>query len=289
LARPRFIVVYQGRRIPLPDGDFVVGRGIGCHIRFNAETVSRQHLRLTVEGGRVRAVNLSRTTGTTLNGSKLIGERSLTHGDELGLGPRKFKIEVEDVDHADLAALDRASEHDGDEEPTGVRMPDEPARPPSLPRHAHAEFDFHTCPQCLARVAFGDSTCVRCGYVWSATHPSAVTGRATLRDIVGDAAPIPAEVPVVYGSDELTIDAVVSELRRDGAFIPSQLLDAPGTPCELTLLPDGLFAMKVKGKVTMVRTVADAQGAAGMDVRFETVTSLASAWLDRWLAARSGE
>lgn len=282
MARPRFIVVYQGRRIPLPEGELIVGRGIGCHIRFNAETVSRQHLRLRVHDGKVLAENLSKTTGTMLNGSRLIGERSLTHGDELALGPRKFKIEVEASGEPDPELLARVSEHEGDEEPTGIRMSDGT-------QPASDEIRFHTCPQCLARVSFVESQCARCGYTWSAGHPSSVTGRVTLRDMKRDAAPVPRAVPVVYGSEELTIDAIVVDLRRDGAFIPSELLDAPGTACELTLLPDGIYAMKVKGKVGMVRPVADAHGAAGMEVKFDALTDTVRGWLDRWLAARSGE
>ncbi len=291
VARPRFIVLYQGRKIPLPDGELVVGRGIGCHIRFNSETVSRQHLRLTVGRGRIVAENLSKTTGTTINGAPLTGARSLAHGDELKLGPRSFKIEVEDADDDDPAALAHVSEDDGDEEVTGFRdygagegaSPSAPSGPAMMP-----ELEYHTCPQCLARVSFGESLCPRCDYAWSASHPSAVTGRVTMRDMVPrDSAPVPRAVPVVYGSEELTIDALVVDLRRDAAFIPSELLDATGTACELTLLPDGIFAMKVRGKVAAVRPVADAHGPAGMEVRFEEPAREVRLWLERWLAARS--
>jgi hypothetical protein len=41
--------------------------------------------------------------------------------------------------------------------------------------------------------------------------------------------------------------------------------------------------------VTAVRHVADAQGPAGMEVRFDALSVTTSAWLDRWLAARSAE
>lgn len=287
VARPRFIVLYQGRKIPLPDGELVVGRGIGCHIRFNSETVSRQHLRLTVGRGRIVAENLSKTTGTTINGAPLTGQRSLVHGDVLDLGPRSFKIEVEDADDGDPAALAHVSDDDGDEEVTGFRNPLEPASPRRAPA-LMPELEYHTCPQCLARVSFGESLCPRCDYAWSASHPSAVTGRVTLRDMVPrDSAPVPRAVPVVYGSEELTIDALVVDLRRDAAFIPSELLDATGTTCELTLLPDGIFAMKVRGKVAAVRPVADAHGPAGMEVRFEEPAREVRLWLERWLAARS--
>src|SRR5688572_22092053 len=77
-SRPRFVVVYQDRRLPLPDGEFVVGRGLGCHIRFNAAEVSRQHVKLTVKRGRLLAENLSTTTGTMLNGRKMSGSSSLS-------------------------------------------------------------------------------------------------------------------------------------------------------------------------------------------------------------------
>src|SRR5262245_4042672 len=96
-SRPRFVLVYQDRRIPLPDGELVIGRGLGCHIRLNAEQVSRQHVKLVVRGPRLLAENLSNTTGTLLNGARLVGGRSLGHGDSLQLGPRTLKIEVEDV------------------------------------------------------------------------------------------------------------------------------------------------------------------------------------------------
>jgi hypothetical protein len=286
-SRPRFVVVYQDRRLPLPDGEFVVGRGLGCHIRFNAAEVSRQHLRLTVERGRLIAENLSSTTGTLLNGRRMGGpgnRTSLSHGDQLVLGPRALRIEVEDVAGAAPPSINESTDQfDPDDEQTrpgslshgllGVEVP-----PTSI--------DYHTCPKCRTRVAFGDSVCAACGYAWSDDHPSAVTQRVTLRSMDHQPVPLGNDVPVVYGSEELTLDALVSDLTCDRAFVPSPLLDPNNTTCELTLLPDGIHAMTVAGVVTSVRATANASGPAGMEVRFTDVPVSVRVWIERWMQAR---
>jgi pSer/pThr/pTyr-binding forkhead associated (FHA) protein len=281
-ARPRFVLVYQDRRIPLPDGELVIGRGLGCHIRLNAEQVSRQHVKLVVRGGKMLAENLSTTTGTMLNGTRLVGGRSLGHGDTLQLGPRSLRIEVEDVAGAPALVQvgdDISGEH---EEITRTDLADRIAGSVHMP----ASIDFHNCPKCREKIAFAAGQCSKCGYAWSAQHPSAVTSRITLRDIANNPAPTPTSVPVVYASEELTIDAVVTALRVDGAFVPSELLDPVGTTCELTLLPDGIFAMSIGGTVRSVKSLPDNLGPAGMHVSFADVPPTARAWLERWIGAR---
>jgi pSer/pThr/pTyr-binding forkhead associated (FHA) protein len=281
-ARPRFVLVYQDRRIPLPDGELVVGRGLGCHIRLNAEQVSRQHVKLLVRGGRLLAENLSTTTGTLLNGSRLVGGRSLGHGDTLTLGPRQLRIEVEDVAGAPTEVDLRDDESGEHDEVTSTDLANRVIGIGNLPA---AQIDFHNCPKCRAKIAFGEGQCSQCGYAWSSQHPSAVTSRITMRDISRD--PIATgSVPVVYSSEELTIDAVVTSLRIDGAFVPSELLDPVGTTCELTLLPDGIFAMNIGGTVKAVKSLPDATGPAGMHVAFGEVSAAARQWIDRWLAGK---
>ena len=284
-ARPRFVVIYQDRRLPLPDGEFVVGRGLACHIRFNAAEVSRQHLKLVARGGRLVAENLSTTTGTLLNGRKITGKTNLAHGDELVLGPRRLRIEVEDVaGAAPPRSADESGEYPVDEatRPGTLADVEALAAPPAAP-------DYHTCPRCRARVDFGRAECASCSYQWSETHPSQVTGRATLRGIEPpEMTALRRDVPVVYASDELTIDAVVTDLDRHRAFVPSPLLDPNGTRCELTLLPDGIAAMSVAGVVTAVRsTTTDGGGIAGMEVRFTDVPAPVREWIERWLASRA--
>lgn len=273
-ARPRFVVVYQDRRVPLPDGEFVVGRGLGCHIRFNAAEVSRQHLRLVARRGRLLAENLSATTGTLLNGRKMTGQTSLSHGDELRLGPRTLRIEVEDV-VGDVAITADTSGDDADETTRPGVLGAELLEGPSPPA-------FHTCPKCRTKVDFGERRCGSCGYLWSEAHPSSVTGRDTLRGIQPpEMAAMRGDLPVVYASEELTIDAVVTDLEPHRAFVPSPLLDPANTRCELTFLPDGIQAMTAVGVVRSVRATANAQGPAGMEVHFTDVPPPLRAWIER--------
>src|SRR5204862_6192398 len=141
--------------LPLPDGEFIVGRALGCHVRFNAAEVSRQHMRLTVKGGRCVAENLSGTTGTMLNGRKMAASSSLRHGDELTLGPRKLRIEVED---AVAAGIGPQELQDDSGEILG-----EATRPGSISAgiddpHAPA-IEFHTCPKCPKGADVGGSVC----------------------------------------------------------------------------------------------------------------------------------
>ncbi len=277
-------MVYEDRRIALLEGVYLVGRGIGCDIRFNAESVSRQHLRLTVRGAELVAENLSQTSGTLLNGQRLMGGQSLHHGDQLELGQRRFTIESS---HAEVATSRpvAAPDYDDDE----ATIPGALETSPRLVAMAHADgIEFHHCPKCRTKVGFGDGLCGKCGYAWSAMHPSAVTSRVTMPGFSPAALPLPLprEVPIVYSSEELTIDALVVELTVDGAFVPSELLDPTATTCELTLLPDGVSALSITGIVSRVRARADLEGPAGMAVRFVAVSDGARAWIARWTAAR---
>jgi hypothetical protein len=212
---------------------------------------------------------------------------SLSHGDHLILGPRALKIEVEDVAGIVPPSMSEVQHGEGE-----VDDDDEQTRPGSLSHglsgaeHGPTSIHFHTCPKCRTKVAFGDSVCGSCGYAWADDHPSAVTGRVTLRNIDREPVLVGNDVPVVYGSEELTLDALVSDLTTDRAFVPSPLLDPNHTSCELTLLPDGIHAMTVAGVVTSVRATANAAGPAGMEVRFTEVPAAVRSWIERWMLAR---
>lgn len=276
--------MYEDRRIALREGTCTVGRGIGCDIRFNAESVSRQHLRLTVRGAELVAENLSQTSGTLLNGQRLTGGRSLHHGDQLTLGQRRLTVETTEAELG-LGPAATADEDANDE----ATIPGHLESSPRLVALSHASLiEFHNCPRCRTKVGFGESHCKKCGYAWSAMHPSAVTSRVTMPGFgaAAEPLPLPREVPIVYSSEELTIDALVVELTVAGAFVPSELLDPSGMSCELTLLPDGISALSIIGVVSRVRARADHEGPAGMAVRFVAVSNSARDWLERWLAAR---
>jgi hypothetical protein len=280
----RFLLVYQDQRVPLPEGDIVVGRSMGCQVRFNAPTVSRQHLVLRITGEDIMVENMSSTTGTLLNGRKLT-ERTPVHvGDTLTLGPREVRIER--ADPRDLPASQPRPAlgllPDGDEDEVTLTE-DMGVVEEAIAARQH--ISFHTCPRCKAAVPFDRLTCPSCGHVWSGEFPSTRLGQVTSRNVADDV-PMPTEVMAVYASEAMTIDVTLTELRRDGAFVPTELLDAPGTECELTILPDGQAPLSIKGTVKSARSVSG-KGPAGLELKFVEMTQGTRLWIDLWTRRRS--
>lgn len=287
----RFLLVYQDQRVPLPDGDIVVGRSMGCHVRFNAPTVSRQHLVLRIAGDDIVAENMSSTTGTLLNGRKMTTRTPVTIGDTLTLGPREVRIERADPSNPPASqprvSLGLLPEGEDDEvtltEDIGAVPADESGERPASTSRQH--ISFHTCPRCKTTVPFDRLTCPSCGHVWSGEFPSTRMGQVTSRDVAGDV-PMPSEVMAVYASEAMTIDVTLTELRRDGAFVPTELLDAPGSECELTILPDGQAPLSIKGSVVATRSVSG-KGPAGLELKFSEMTQGTRLWIDLWTRRRS--
>jgi predicted component of type VI protein secretion system len=87
----------QGKSLVFPRGEFVIGRGNECHIRPNSDWVSRQHCMLCVAEERVTIRDLGSTNGTLVNGSRILDEFALSHGDQVQVGPLVFEVRLEQV------------------------------------------------------------------------------------------------------------------------------------------------------------------------------------------------
>lgn len=83
----RFFLLVDGRRLPLGDGETVVGRDEGCGIRVDEPSVSRRHARFLVQDEDVTVEDLNSTNGTLVNGRKAkAGGVSLQGGDTIRIG-----------------------------------------------------------------------------------------------------------------------------------------------------------------------------------------------------------
>ena len=306
---PRFVLVHEGQRIHLPDGETLLGRGLSCRIRFNDPAVSREHLRILVSRGRAVVSNLS-SNGTLHNGIRLVEPRLLGAGDEIRLGFRRLVVQLEEEDlparpveppsgvaqviepdektepgegdawrqRADLRALAALQE---DHEPTSRATQDIPRRQVFTPRTL-AAIETHTCPRCQKVVAFLDEVCPGCGYAWPSGHPSKSTQKIVMEQVKQRSEPRYAiEVPVIYSSETLTIDAIVRDISRGGMFIETELLDPTGTNCEVTALPDGYAALRFAGVVVHVTDQLSRAGASGLGIRFTSGAGEAMDWLER--------
>ncbi len=91
------LVVTRGRTasqtLKLADGTTTVGRQEDCNLRIASAQVSRRHCQLFEHKGFLLVKDLGSSNGTYVNGKKVSEQRVLEPGDELSIGPVKFRVE----------------------------------------------------------------------------------------------------------------------------------------------------------------------------------------------------
>ncbi len=81
----------NGGRWPLASGSFVIGRAPDCQILLDDPMVSRHHASMSIEDDAVVVRDLGSSNGVFVNGHKVV-EARLAAGDELALGPLRFRV-----------------------------------------------------------------------------------------------------------------------------------------------------------------------------------------------------
>ena len=83
----------EGTQIPLKKSKFIIGRSSECTLRAASDAISRRHCAIlrTKEGWVVR--DLGSRNGTYLNDERIESPAPLSVGDELRVGPLKFRVE----------------------------------------------------------------------------------------------------------------------------------------------------------------------------------------------------
>lgn len=98
---PFQLVVVQGRSrakvVRLGPGSSTMGRQQGCQVRINSSQVSRKHCELFEKLGHLLVKDLGSSNGTFVNGKKINQQQVLEIGDELWVGPIRFRIEKLDT------------------------------------------------------------------------------------------------------------------------------------------------------------------------------------------------
>jgi len=152
----RWCVELAGRRVSLPDGDFVIGRGDDCDLPLADGTVSRHHAVLSSAGDRVTLRDQGSSNGTFVNGRRVRGEVELAAGDRLRLGRVRLSLQ--------RGAAEAA---------TGGRR---------------------FCPSCGAWVGAEDARCPRCGEDFSRDRPLSRSEAVAMSEVmaVGEALATPA-------------------------------------------------------------------------------------------------
>src|SRR5688572_29663663 len=82
----------QGLEIPLKKDKFLIGRAKECSLRAGSEAISRRHCAIVRKDGAWTARDLGSRNGTYVNDTRIAEEVTLAPGDELRVGPLKFRI-----------------------------------------------------------------------------------------------------------------------------------------------------------------------------------------------------
>jgi len=289
LAVSRVYLEYLGDSVELPIGETVIGRDVGCALRFNDPSVSRRHIKFVRRADDVFVEDLGSSNGTLLNGRVLSAPIRVLNGDRLVVGTRELTIripEFEDVEAPTLNLADLSAVPDAKR----VRVATSQV-PVTIPPPLRAN---QRCPRCGAAVSAEDDECANCRYRWGTFRPTAAT--------LNTSNPLTSsplnrrrherhtmELSVVYVSTELEIEATTRDLSINGVFVCSQVLEPLGTRCELTLLVDGGPPLHVRGVVRRVVEKEDVDDSVGLGIEFAKVGPTERAWLESVVARQAAD
>jgi predicted component of type VI protein secretion system len=93
---------WQGRKIPLRQLPFVIGRDPHCQLRPAHLTISKRHCALELHEGQLVLRDYGSTNGTVINGHVFRGGTiQLLEGDMVSVGPLVFTLQIQVADQAD--------------------------------------------------------------------------------------------------------------------------------------------------------------------------------------------
>ena len=280
----RVYLEYLGDSVELPLGETIIGRDVGCTLRFNDPSVSRRHLKFVRRADDVFVEDLASSNGTLINGRQLSAPIRLLNGDQLVVGTRELTVRIADVESAEPPTLNLA-DLSAMAEPQRVRITTKQV-PVTVPPPLRAN---QRCPRCGSAVSADDDECATCTYRWGTFRPTASTlvGSNPLSRRRHERRSM--ELSLVYVSSELEIEAMTRDLSLSGVFVCSQVLEPLGTTCELTLLVDGGPPLKIRGDVRrVVEREAEGDHDVGLGIEFVDVGPAERRWLDA-VVARQGD
>lgn len=286
----RLYIEYLGDSIELPRGETVVGREVGCALRFNDPTVSRRHLRFIRRKDEAFVEDLSSSNGTLVNGRSISASLRIHDGDVISVGSRTLTIRVVgergletpatlDADNdSDLITQPQVLEGQAIETQEDANLARaHTSQIKRVPKPADAN---QRCPSCSAPVRDTDAECAVCGFRWG-TRPATPTLNPLDRRRHDRHS---MELRLIYVSSELEIEATTLDLSHSGVFVRTQILDPVGTDCRLTILIDGGPALEVNGVVRRVVSHNERGEPVGLGVELSDLGKAEREWIDVVLA-----
>jgi pSer/pThr/pTyr-binding forkhead associated (FHA) protein len=87
--------IHQGKVIPIPVAQFLIGRDEGCQLRPASQAISKRHCAILARSGKVFVRDFGSTNGTFVNDAQVTGEQEIKDGDQLKIGPLEFKVRID--------------------------------------------------------------------------------------------------------------------------------------------------------------------------------------------------
>ena len=84
----------EGLEIPLKKEKFLIGRAKECALRAGSEAISRRHCAISRHENGYTVKDLGSRNGTHVNDKRITEEVPLVAGNELRVGPLKFRVDV---------------------------------------------------------------------------------------------------------------------------------------------------------------------------------------------------
>ncbi|HEY7327819.1 MAG TPA: FHA domain-containing protein [Gemmataceae bacterium] len=85
----------EGKVIPINVPQFVIGRDPACQLRPASRQISKRHCALVRRKDKVFVLDFDSTNGTFVNDRQVNGGIELLSGDQLGVGPLTFAVQLE--------------------------------------------------------------------------------------------------------------------------------------------------------------------------------------------------
>ncbi|MFO0935617.1 MAG: FHA domain-containing protein [Gemmataceae bacterium] len=87
--------IHQGKQIPIPGDQFIIGRDPTCQLRPASQMVSKQHCAFVIKDEKVFLKDFGSTNGTFVNDNQLVPNSTvqIRPGDRVKVGPLDFTVQ----------------------------------------------------------------------------------------------------------------------------------------------------------------------------------------------------
>ena len=103
-------ILWEGRAIPLREGENVIGRDADVVVIVDSRSVSHRHAVITLDGHRATLSDLGSKNGTFVNAHPLRAPAVLADGDEIVVGTARLVFRSEPIDGRTTTVVDLSPE-----------------------------------------------------------------------------------------------------------------------------------------------------------------------------------